>query len=141
MKLPLLQVKIDPELGKGLPHHVKEEFSIPLEISFLLLIHGDLDRFFEKCLQAFNMIRMAVSDNDNVNLLRRDPVLLDLTKKRRNMLKVTGVNQNRDLTADQVAVTVVLAGILPEVDEKIFFQFHGKTLLKFSIFPPKGIKE
>jgi hypothetical protein len=65
-----------------------------------------------------------MGEDHEVDLFRRESIFLHLVKDSLHMTGMTRINEDRHLSVDQVRVTIVLIGILPEVNVKILFQFH-----------------
>jgi hypothetical protein len=60
-----------------------------------------------------------------VNLIRRDPILLHLFKKVRKMMGMAGIDEHGLLPVDRIGIAVVLIGILPEISIETFFKLHS----------------
>jgi hypothetical protein len=132
MEFSFLQVKIDSIFWQGLSHHLKEKLSTFLKVTLLLLVHRDLDGFIQKGFETFEMVWMRMGQDDEINLFRRNPIPFHLMKKMGNMTGMTRINEDRHLSVDNVRVTIVLMGILPQIGVEVFPKLHMIDLLFIS---------
>jgi hypothetical protein len=107
-----------------LSHHLKEKLSTFLKVAFFLPAHGNLDRFIQKGFETFEMVRVRMGENDEIDFFWRNSIFLHLMKKMGDMTGMTRIDEDRDLSTNQKGVAVVLIGIGPEIGIEVFFEFH-----------------
>jgi hypothetical protein len=77
-----------------------------------------------------------MGQNDQINLFRRDPVSFHLTEEIGDVTRMTGVDEDCDISMDQISITVIFVNILPKVGIEVFFKFHPIELLGAFTTPP-----
>jgi hypothetical protein len=75
------------------------------------------------------MVRVAMGQDDQINLLRRNPISFHLMEEMGDMTGMTRIDENRYLTTDQIGVAIVFVRILPQVGIEVFFDLHPLSFL------------
>jgi hypothetical protein len=86
--------------------------------------NGDSHRVIFERNRTLKMIGMGMSADNSLNPGWIDPIGLHPVEEGRNPVKVTGIDQKRDLAIYEDTITVVFSGIVPKIDIQVFGDFH-----------------
>jgi hypothetical protein len=70
------------------------------------------------------MVWMRVGQKDQINLFWKDSVSLHLTEEIGDVTGMARIDENGNLSMNQISVAVIFVGILPKVGTEAFFNFH-----------------
>jgi hypothetical protein len=83
---------------------------------------------------------MTMRQDDEIDLLRRNPILIHLIKEIRNMTGMTRIDENRYFSSDQISIAIILIRILPQIGIEILFQLHSLSYETLLINPRSCVK-